>query len=215
MSELVFPDSLGYADLATLVRRGRGADPDGAVRLQVLGSTLAVWVAVLPGTGLFAEGSALGVRGLHLAQPAELDVVVTSAALADRFARDGDGATRLAVPPANVRASWSGALPALSGWSSDGELAAAELVEVARAGIAEIGEAAAVGASAGSLAVQALRTTVWARAIPTTGSAPVPAGAAFAAYVLGFVRPNDASVRVSRSGWWVRLTTRGGDVIAR
>ena len=54
MTDLVFPDQQGYADLATLVRRARQADPDAAVRLQVTGAVLRVWVGVLPGTGLLA-----------------------------------------------------------------------------------------------------------------------------------------------------------------
>ena len=67
MTDLVFPDQQGYADLATLVRRARQADPDAAVRLQVTGAVLRVWVGVLPGTGLLADGAAVGVRGIELA----------------------------------------------------------------------------------------------------------------------------------------------------
>lgn len=120
MTDLVFPDQQGYADLATLVRRARQADPDAAVRLQVTGAVLRVWVGVLPGTGLLADGAAVGVRGIELAnedaggsasEAGALDLVCASAALSDRFAYDGVGASRLSVPPASTYAAWAGALP--------------------------------------------------------------------------------------------------------
>ena len=88
------------------------------------------------------------------------------------------------------------------------------------------------GAAAGSRAVQELRRRVWARAVPIptgvddgpvsdaddqppTGLESVPAGAAFAAYVLGFLPEPSATVRVWRSGRWVRLQTAVGHVVAR
>jgi hypothetical protein len=211
VSVLHFPDSLGLADLATLVRRARAVAPDGAVRLQTRGRTLGVWVEVLGGSGLFAEGAALGVRGLELARPPEdgaLDAVVATASLADRFARDGHGAVTLALPPARAHAAWAGATGALSGWSEVGLVPANDLLSAARAGVEEI--AGGAPAAAGSHAVQALRARVWGRRL----DGDVPAGAAFAAYALGFARPGDQAV-VRRSGRWVRLTLRGGHVVAR
>ena len=138
MTDLVFPDQQGYADLATLVRRARQADPDAAVRLQVTGAVLRVWVGVLPGTGLLADGAAVGVRGIELAnedaggsasEAGALDLVCASAALSDRFAYDGVGASRLSVPPASTYAAWAGALPAAAGWSSIGALSAQALID--------------------------------------------------------------------------------------
>ncbi len=218
MSEhLVFPDPLAYEDLRTVVRRVRTADPEAAVRLVADGDRLAVWAAVLPGSGLLAEGAAVGIRGILLAQPAQLDRVVATAALTDRFAHDGQAATRLAVPPATVFAPWAGALPGRSGWEPAGRVDPAELDRQARAGIAEIAQ---TPATAGTLAVQELRRRVWARPVPVESdpagpSVRVPAGAAFAAHVLGFVRPGDDPVAVYRHGSWVRLRARGGDVVAR
>ena len=69
LTELVFPDPQGYADLATLVRRAKQADPGAAVRLQASGGVLRAWVGVLPGSGLLADGAAVGVRGIALAAP--------------------------------------------------------------------------------------------------------------------------------------------------
>ncbi len=212
MSVLTFPDAFGYADLVTIVRRARTAAPDGAIRLQSRGASLGVWAEILGGSGLFAEGAAIGMRGIALAQPVDtgdLDVVVASAALADRFAREGDRATFLSVPPTTVHVPWAGITGALSGWAPVGALLADDLVDAAELGIAEI--AAGAPESAGSVAVQALRSRVWVRLI----AGEVPAGAAFAAYVLGFVRRGDDPVEVYRSGRWVRLRLRGGQVLAR
>lgn len=211
MSVLTFPDADAYADLVTLVRRARSAAPDGAVRLQTRGSTLGVWVEILSGSGLFAEGAAIGVRGIALSRTPEdgpVDVVVPSAALADRFARGTPGASILEVPPASVHAAWAGATGALAGWALAGSIDAEALRAAAEAGIAEIAQAAP--AAVGSLAVQALRQRVWGR--PVDGD--VPAGAAFTAYVLGFLRPGE-TVAVHRSGRWVRLGSAAGHVLAR
>jgi len=227
MRELVFPDPSSYADLVTLVRRARTADPDGAVRLHVAGKVLGVWAAALPGTGLFAEGAAIGVRGIELAEAGALDVVVPSAALADRFARaegtpgsgpgsDGDvGApTRLPVPPAGTHTAWAGALPA-GPWEQLGEVDPTAVLDAASAGIAEIAAGAGRG-PAGALAVAELRHRVWSRPLTTDApGATVPAGAGFAAFALGLVRPTDPPVPVYRCGRWVRLRGVGGHILAR
>ena len=278
LTELVFPDPQGYADLATLVRRAKQADPGASVRLQASGGVLRVWVGVLPGSGLLADGAAVGVRGIALAAPiagsttqpsptetsTDLDLVCSAAALLDRFARDGVGATSLTLPTVSTYAAWSGALPATGGGASAGEGSAADLIGAATSGIAEIAEGVGpAGTVAGARAVEELRRRVWARPVPAraveaTGSgldrpaeagaargagvdrlvepvgmrgaevdeparnreAPsaavdVPAGAAFAAYVLGFLPDERATVRVWRNGRWVRLQTQVGHVVAR
>ncbi|MBK6440555.1 MAG: hypothetical protein IPF90_00040 [Actinomycetales bacterium] len=247
LTELVFPDPAGYADLATLVRRAKQADPDAAVRLQASGGVLRVWVGVLPGSGLLADGAAVGVRGIALAGPAEgstaggstdndLDLVCSASALLDRFARDGVGATSMTLPTVSAYAAWSGALPATGGWTPAGVLSASDLIAAATSGIAEISEGVGpAGTVAGARAVEELRRRVWARPVPvgavgardggagppvTTIEAPgvgvdVTAGAAFAAYVLGFLPDATASIRVWRSGRWVRLQTQVGHVVAR
>ncbi|MGB2700524.1 MAG: hypothetical protein WBC31_09175, partial [Candidatus Phosphoribacter baldrii] len=179
--ELVFPDPQGYADLATLVRRAKQADPGAAVRLQASGGVLRAWVGVLPGSGLLADGAAVGVRGIALAAPiagsttqpsptetsTDLDLVCSAAALLDRFARDGVGATSLTLPTVSSYAAWSGALPATGGWASAGEVSAAELIGAATSGIAEIAEGVGpAGTVAGARAVEELRRRVWARPVP-------------------------------------------------
>ena len=53
---------------------------------------------------------------------------------------------------------------------------------------------------------------IWNR-LPV-GGAPVRAGAAFAAYALGFLAPG-SEVQVLRSNRWTRLTAPGGHVLVR
>lgn len=233
MTEIVFPDPQGYADLATLVRRARQADPEAAVRLQVAGRVLRVWVGVLPGSGLLADGAAVGVRGIELAGEAKGALLQegrserTRRGLCRRrahwrFAHDGVGACRLSVPPASTYAAWAGALPPAAGWSAAGSIPAAALIDAARGGIAEIAPRGSMPTRPGCLPGPGRSSSCGVRSGPApvavrTGAPAVgiPAGAAFAAYVLGFVPEPTATVRVWVSGRWVRLQTAHGHVLAR
>lgn len=225
MTSLVFDDERGYADFATFVARARSLDSEGAMRLQAVGVTLAVHVQVLPGRGLLAEGGVTGMRAMALGQPTDLDVVVPLAALADRVARHPEG-IELSVPPMTVTAPWASITPPRDGWEPVGEVDEDELVVAARAGIEEVALGATSAGSAtsatptaspadatlGAPAVAALRQAVWGRLTPT--APPVPAGAAFAAYVLGFLAPQGRS-RVLARGRWVRLAATHGHVLVR
>jgi len=91
-----------------------------------------------------------------------------------------------------------------------GRLPAADLERAARDGIGEI--ARETGPSAGGAAVAALRQRVWGRL--TTTRPPVLAGAAFAAYVLGFIEPGQ-ECQVLANGRWTRLSTSCGHVLTR
>ncbi len=209
MSRLVLEDEHGYADLATFVQRARTVDPDGAMHLTAFGTTLTAQVGVLPGRGLMGEGTVTGMRVMALAEPSDVDVVVPLASLADRFARQQAGRV-LAVPPVTVTAVWASLAPRRSGWEPVGELTHAALERVARAGIAEVATGSAP--SSGGPAVAMLRQSVWGRLSETTP--PVPAGAAFAAYVLGFLEP-DGVARVLAHGHWVRVAASRGHVLVR
>ena len=211
--ELTFPDPQGLDDLRTYVARAKAADEDGAIRLQATGATLAAYVGVLPGSGLMAEGVVIGLRAMPLAAPVDLDVTVSLTAVSDRLAREGS--TTLAIPPVTVRVAWAAMAPPRSGWERVGAVTADEVYAAARQGIEEV--ASGVPADAGGAAVAALRKQVWGRL--TTTTPPVPAGGAFAAYVLGFVgAPGgsaDASVTVWAHGRWTRLSTPAGHVLIR
>ena len=211
--ELTFPDVQGLDDLRTYVARAKAADDDGAIRLQAQGQTLAAYVGVLPGSGLMAEGVVIGLRVMPLAEPAHLDVTVSLAALTDRLARE-TGAT-LPVPPMAVNVAWAAMAPPRGGWERVGAVTADEVYAVARQGIEEV--ASGAPADAGGAAVAALRKHVWGRL--TTTTPPVPAGGAFAAYVLGFVNGHGAApaseVTVWAHGRWTRLSTPAGHVLIR
>ena len=88
-----------------------------------------------------------------------------------------------------------------------GDLSVADLKTVAIQGIAEIAQGAPEGS--GAAVVAALRQRVWARDSQTTP--PIPSGAAFAAYALGFL--TQQSARVFAHGRWTRLSTATGHVL--
>ncbi|WP_446664382.1 hypothetical protein [Flexivirga sp. B27] len=208
---LQFADTQTRADLVTYVGRARQLDSDGAIRLQAVGTALAAWVGVLPGEGLTRSGTTLGLRVLPLAEPAQLDVVVPLAGLADRFARDPAGA-QLPVPPTEVRAAWASLSPPQGGWQLVGEIPVQPLNDVAAQGISDITAGAPEGS--GAHAVDGLRRAVWSRPMPVLGDVEgLPTGVAFAAYTLGFLVGSTA--KVYAAGRWHRVTTPAGHVLVR
>ena len=206
--ELHLPDAQGLDDLRTYVARAKAADEDGAIRLQASGTVLAAYVGVLPGSGLMGQGAVIGLRTAPLAAPAEVDTTVSLASVTDRLARiDG---TTLSLPPTTVSVGWAAMAPPRSGWERVGVVSAEDVYAVAREGIAEV--AAGAPSDAGGQAVAALRRQVWGRLTATTPT--VPAGGAFAAYVLGFAPPG-GEVTVWTHGRWTRLSTPAGHVLIR
>lgn len=209
MTELHFADAEALADLGTLVSRAKAVEPEGAIRLQAHGRTLAAYVGVLAGTGLMAEGAVIGLRTMPLAEESEVDVTVPLSAVSDRLARR-DPTPTLSIPPVTVSAAWAAVAPPRSGWERVGVLTADVVNAAAREGIQAIAEGSPQ--SAGGHAVTALRQQVWRRS--TTTTPPIPAGGAFAAYVLGFTPPG-SEVTVLAQGRWTRLTTAAGHVLVR
>jgi hypothetical protein len=213
MDELRFDDPETLEDLRTYVGRARTLDTDGAIRLQSHGLALAAYVNVLPGRGLAMTGAVIGLRVMALAEPAEVDAVVSLAGVSDRLARGRASlqASRstFSIPPATVRAGWAAVAPPRSGWEVVGDVTAEDLRTVATQGISEITEG--VPSGSGAQVVAAVRQRVWARESRTIP--PVPAGAAFGAYALGFLTQDN--VRVSAHGRWTRLSTAAGHVLVR
>ena len=152
---LTDPQSL--TDLGRFASRARTVDDEGAMRLQASGVVLAAWVGVLPGNGILAEGTVLGLRTFALAEPAELDVIVPLGAVTDRTARDAG--TDLPVPPTRAVASWSAVTPPRGPWEPAGALPGDLLAAVARAGLAEVSDAVRERGAAAGL----VRDRVWAR----------------------------------------------------
>ena len=204
-------DSGTTADLRTFVTRARTAD-DGGIRLQASGQVLAATVAVMR-PRLLGEGTPtiLGMRAMALASSSDLDVTVPLAAVADRLARmDADGLD-LQIPPMTLNEPWAGISAPRGGWERLQEVDAAPLLVAAKDGVREIGQI--VPASPGALIVNNARATVWGRTLPVL-TAGVPAGAAFAAYALGFLVPGE-TVRLFRSQRWLRLSTDRGHVLVK
>ena len=237
MNELLFADSYTREDLRTYVNRARSLDADGAIRLQSHGMALAAYVGVLPGQGLMTAGAIIGLRVIALGEPADVDVTVSLASVSERLARRGISA--FSLPPTTVQVGWAALAPPRSGWEPVGSLGIADLRAVATQGIAEIAEGAPEGS--GAHAVAALRQRVWARDTQTTP--PIPSGAAFAAYALGFLTEDSVTedsmtsdpatpdsptsdfwtpdpvtpenARVFAHGLWTRLSTASGHVLMR
>jgi hypothetical protein len=206
-AQLWFADLEVLEDLGTYVTRARSLDADGAIRLQSHGMALAAYVGVLAGRGLMSAGAVVGLRVAALAEPADLDVTVSLASVAERLARGGT--STLMIPPTTVRVDWAAMAPPRSGWEPVGEISVADLKTVATQGIAEIALSTPEGS--GAHLVAATRQRVWARDSPTTP--PIPSGAAFAAYALGFLTQERA--RVFAHGRWTRLSTATGHVLVR
>jgi hypothetical protein len=224
VTTLRLADPQSLADLGRFAARARAVDDEGAMRLQASGVVLAAWVGVLPGSGILAEGTVLGLRTFALAEPAELDVLVPLGAVTDRTAREPG--SDLPVPPTRAVASWSAVTPPRGPWEPAGSLPGDLLAAVARDGLAEVSDAVRErGAAAGFV-----RDRVWARDVREAagphpdlldadgavvgGDAAVRAGGAFAAWALGFLAPGEP-VQVLRSNRWTRLTAPGGHVLIR
>ena len=114
------------------------------------------------------------------------------------------------MPTATVQVPWAAMTPPRSGWEPVGSLDAGLLDQVARDGIAEV--ATGTTPRAGGHAVTDLRLRVWGRLTETVP--PVPAGAAFAAYRLGFLDPA-APCTGAAHGRWTRVSSPRGHVLVR
>lgn len=210
MSPLILPDDGTAADLVTYLGRAGRADPGGATRLVARGDVLATYVSPVHGSG---APTVLGLRVLRLAEPADVDVTVPLAALADRFPRltSSGGAVELPLPPQQAQdASWAGVSPPRSGWQVVGAVDGELLSRAASSGVQEVATGTPDGA--GSAAVARLRALVWGREVEDI--AGVPKGAAFAAQVLGFLGEQEP-VALYATGPWRRLTTSRGHVLTR
>lgn len=196
-----------WQDLKTFIGRARRVDGAGAVHLTAPAQrpVLATWVSIMDG----AAGTVLAMRTFELAQPGDVDTTVYLAGMADRLARNNNLLTaELGVPPVLATAGWARDLPPVSNWEPVGVLPGSEVAETARVGAEELAQTAPQ--VPGLPMVNALRNRIW-----FTPMLPgVPAGAAFALDVMGFLRAND-DVSVYRSGQWYRLSTQAGHVAAR
>jgi hypothetical protein len=224
---LAFDDAASLADLGRFARRAKAIDDEAALRLQAAGSVLAVWVGVLPGTGILGDGLVLGLRTFSLEVPATIDVAVPAGAVTDRTARSA-GVSVLALPPVRLTPTWTSLTPPRSGWEYAGAVSGDDLAEVARSGLQEVSAAVKErGAAAGFTKQQVWGATVTYSPVAgrpefgkgagdgiDAGGVELSAGVALAAYALGFLSPGEP-VAVYRTNRWTRVTGPGGHVLAR
>jgi len=217
VQQLTLADSLALGDLHTYLQRA-GRVEDGSVRLMAGAGILAVYTAIVYPRGILDESpTVLGLRTFALVDTDDFDSVVPMRSLVDRVSRardtaanDPDGRPVPMTRPAEVNTvTWAGISPPRGGWRAVGETTAPILEAAARAGIEEV--AAAIPSGTGEQLVQRVRSEVWGRGID--GIEYVPAGAAFAAYSLGFL--GEDPIRVFETGPWTRLSSRRGHVLVR
>lgn len=209
--EFLLADANTAADLRTFVTRARTAD-DGAIRLQGAGRVLAAYVCVMRAK-LLGEGTPtiMGLRTMALESESSVDVTVSLASVADRLARMDADDLALPIPPMTVNESWAAVSAPRSAWEMVTTVEADALIKVAKEGVAEINQI--IPTNPGALIVNNARAAVWGR--PISGlDGELPAGAAFAAYALGFVAPGENGT-IYRSHKWLRLSTERGHILVR
>ncbi|WP_394552311.1 hypothetical protein ACDF64_15785 [Agromyces sp. MMS24-JH15] len=209
-------DSLALGDLHTYLQRA-GRVEDGSVRLIAGSGILAVYSAILYPRGILDETpTVLGLRTFALVDTEDFDSVVPMRSLVDRIARArtevGDDESRpvtMSRPHEVSTVTWAGISPPRGGWRALSQTEASVLETAARTGIEEIAQAIPTGT--GEQLVQRVRSEIWGRGIE--GLEYVPAGAAFAAYSLGFL--GEDPISVFETGPWTRLSSRRGHVLIR
>ncbi len=216
-------DAASLGDLKVYLGRAARVE-NGSVRLIGSLGVLAAYTAALTPKGLLDRTpTVLGLRTFALGSPDAFDVVVPIRPLLDRLAQlslvsnSESGPIDVPLPPVETGVAWAGVSPPRGGWEPMGTLPSTLLEAVARTGIAEV--AAAVPDGTGEQLVHRVRSEVWGRdladdVLPELRPR-IPAGAAFCAVSLGFVRRDDEDVRVFRAGQWLRLTLRRGHVLVR
>lgn len=210
-------DPLSLSDLRVFLGRAARIE-DGAVRMIASNSALAVYAPVLYPRGILDRGNTvLGLRIFALSADVVFDRVIGIRALSDRLARlqsEPGGAAGKAVQLPDgqdvTSGTWAGIAPPRGGWLRVEQLDPSVLEAAARAGIDEV--AAAIPAGTGEQIVNRVRTEIWGR--PIEHAVTVPAGAAFAAFSLGFLGKDDP-VAVFEASQWIRLTSRRGHVLVR
>ena len=219
---LTTPQAVG--DLEQFATRARRAN-DAGMRLQVtrsMGSdrspVLAQWVCVLRPRGLGDEvPTVLGLRTVPLRSAdgvSGLDAVVPLGSVLERTARmrtmTGEDALDLAVPPSRLNEPWTALTPPRAQWTPVAEVSHEELITVAKDGLQAMRDT--LPSDPGEAVVQRVRAAVWGQMLGEP--AVLPAGAAFAAFALGFLPPSGRA-RVLQNGPWTRLDTTGGFVLHR
>jgi len=203
-------DARSLDDLHVYLSRAARVE-EGSVRLIAGSGVLAAYCSIFTPAGLLDESATvLGLRTLALAEPVSFDAVVPVRSLLQRVERaQADSLTTIGLPMEVNTATWAAISPPRGGWHALGEIAPSLLEEAARAGIRDV--SAAIPDGVGEQIVRRVRAEVWGR--PIVGAEHIPAGAAFAAFALGFLA--DDQVRLYETGPWTRLSTQRGHVLVK
>ncbi|GAA4833722.1 hypothetical protein [Garicola koreensis] len=220
MTQLLrFAEAASLQDLGTFVKRGRRINEQG-IRLQAVGTVLAAWLPVMtPGSLNSTIPAVLGLRTMALAESSHADVTVELGSISERLARLNPASMELPLPPASINAPWTAVTPPRSGWEPRGRLSDATLRKTAEDGIAEVADV--VPETAGAHVVEQVRERVWGRAVEPAPSddvvagTPIPAGAAFGAFSLGFLSAQGGVSDVYSLGKWLRISCTGGFILCR
>jgi hypothetical protein len=209
-------DSYALGDLQVFLARAAKLE-EGAARLIADSGVLAAYVAIFYPVGLRDETpTVLGLRTFALAGSESFDVVVPVRSLLDRLARlqlavtEPEATVEIALPIEVNTVTWTQISPPRGGWRALDPVATGILDSAARDGIEEITSSSTDGIMERLL--RRVRSEVWSK--PIRGLEHVPAGAAFAAYTLGFLNAEEQA-RVYETGPWTRLTTHRGHVLIR
>ncbi|WP_353828371.1 hypothetical protein [Agromyces sp. SYSU T0242] len=217
VQQFTLADSLSLGDLHTYLQRAARVE-DGSVRLVAANGILAVYTAILYPRGILDESpTVLGLRTFQLFETDDFDVVVPMRSVVERIVRargelgedDESRPVTMTRPPEVNTVTWAGISPPRGGWRPLGETDSPTLERAARAGIDEVAETIPEGT--GEQLVQRVRAEIWGRGIDDLEY--VPAGAAFAAFSLGFL--GDDPTSIFETGPWTRLSSRRGHVLVR
>jgi hypothetical protein len=210
MTVLHLADEGEAADLAAFLSRLLHYDRSAAVRLQAVGTALAVF-------GRPPSFEVLTIRAARLAKPYEdgldtaLDVTVSAGELLESVE---ESAATCAVPGAVTGPPWAGVLPPRGNWRPEPGLPSLDALRaLVGAGVAEFrsrtGELAPERRT--RVELDRIGRDIWSRTVAGTG---LPVRAVHAAQSLGFLRGAGGLGLVS-SGAWLRLRTPYGSVAVR
>ena len=203
---LILADASSADDLITFTSRAVRLG-DGGVRLKSADGVLIVTSAPLAPTGLGdATPTILGVRILAADPELQCDLVVDAIAIE----RDEDHPAAIRLPDVGRAPAWAGVTPPQSGWAPEARIASEALTERADVGVQAV--ATGVPPGAGEDVVRRVRAAVWGR--PSSDLAELPAGVAFVATTLGFVREQETA-QVYRAPGWRRISLRRGHIMVR
>src|SRR5690625_7364551 len=189
-------------DLQSFVTRAKTLDTTG-VRFVLSGDVLAVSVSVMHPAGL-GDGVpiVIGLRTFALDftghERFEMDSVFEMDAVTDRTHRmNSAGATEVVLPPVESSGHWRALNAPRSGWTAAAVVDDAEIRQVARDGIARVGEG--LPSNPGAPLLAQVRSAVWGEQLGDPAQVEFPAGATLGAHSLGFLLPRGETT-VSTAG---------------